>query len=340
MSSKNERERMAFHRRQMDALPTLISGLDPDPPILLCPRTVQFDGLVCQALRAAGWPSSGKSAEQRKADPPAPIKGAVLARKLAKGNGLTGNEVKLLAMRVAWLQRNWFRWSARDGYHVLRDSKTPEQAVPAGSRSADLKAPAKTTDRDMRGPQSEAQPEPDRDLFAASQGRIASDTDEAEATKGDGAHSLNAAARSVEHDHHEGLIGSSTGSSDRSSEAAKSGGSMDRFDAALASLERLSDNEDLPSFDDYVNAIGEQGSDEADDHLISLRTKSIKTVDGDKVQSFLFAIRDKEPLGEIERRARVLAAERTQLSRALSRGDSTSEDVRVAFGKLGLDADV
>lgn len=122
-------------------------------------------------------------------------------------------------------------------------------------------------------------------------------------------------------------------------EAFHDEGLEDRFDAALASLRGVSDSKDVPSFDDYARASGESVSVETDDPLIALRTGHIKSVEGDKVRNFLFAIFYKKSRKEIERRASALAADRAQLSGALSRRDSTSQDIREAFAKLGLDAD-
>lgn len=339
MSSKNERERMAFHRRQMDALPTLISGLDPDPPVLLCPRTVKFDDLVCQELRAAGWPSSGRSAEQRKANPPAPIKGAVLAGKMAKGNALASDDIKLLAKRIAWLQRNWFRWSARDGYPVLAAAKVQEQPLPAAPENVGLKPQPEVIGEPVKGPEPEAAAEPRRDLFHAVPARIGEARIEAQPAETQESNSLILVAQTGEDNGLGKTHGGSTNSAKRPAEDSLTGGSVDRFDAALASLGDISTNEAVQSFDDYARATSEGGANETDDHLISLRTGHIKSVEGDKVRSFLFAIYYKKPLEEIERRARALAADRAQLSGALSRRDSASQDVREAFGKLGLDAD-
>ena len=339
MSSKNERGRTAFHRRQMDALPTLISGLDPDPPVLLCPRTERFDGLVCQELRAAGWPASGKTAEQRKANPPAPVKGAILARKLATGNGLASNDVNLLAERIAWLQRNWFRWSARDGYQVLAASKAQEQVVPTGPKKVGQKPPPEVIGEAVQGSEFEADANPRRDLFEGTSARISLGSKEAQtAEPRESSSSILAAATGKS----EGQIDTNEGPTERGKRPAEESqieGSVDKFDAALASLRAGSESEDVPSFDDYARAAGEGGSDKGDDPLITLRTGNIKSVEGDKVRSFLFAIYYKEPGKEIERRASALAADRAQLSDALSRQDSTSQDIREAFAKLGLDAD-
>ncbi len=339
MSSKSERERTAFHRRQMDALPTLISGLDPDPPVLLCSRTERFDGLVCQELRAAGWPASGKTAEQRKANPPAPVKGAILARKLAKGNGLASNEVKLLAERIAWLQRNWFRWSARDGYHVVAAARTQEQALPTEPKEVGQKQPPEVIGEAVQACEPEADADPCRDLFDGTSARISMGSKEVQTAEPEESSSSIFAAATGKG---EGQIDANEGSTERGKRQAEESqieGSVDKFDAALASLRAGSESEDVPSFDDYARAVGEGGSDKMDDPLITLRTGHIKSVEGDKVRSFLFAIYFKEPRKEIERRASALAADRAQLSDALSRQDSTSQDIREAFAKLGLDAD-
>lgn len=339
MSSKNERERMAFHRRQMDALPTLISGLDPDPPVLLCPRTEKFDDLVCQELRAAGWPSSGKSAEQRKANPPTPIKSVVLARKLAKGNALTSDDVKLLTERIAWLQRNWFRWSARDGYQVLAAAKAQEQTLRAAKEKVGLKPPPEVIAEALKGPELEAEAVSCGDRFQDTSSRTGVDPKEAQTAEAERSKSSILAARSGEDNGHVDTNDGSSARPQRAAEESQEEGSVDRFDAALASLRGISDSEDIPSFDDYGRAAGEGGANEMDDYLISLRTGHIKSIEGDEVQSFLFAIYYKKPREEIERRARALAADRAQLSGALSRRDSTSQDIREAFAKLGLDAD-
>ncbi|MEE4208789.1 MAG: hypothetical protein V2I43_05950 [Parvularcula sp.] len=330
---------MAFHRRQMDALPTLISGLDPDPPVLLCPRTEKFDELLCQELRAAGWPSSGKSAEQRKANPPAPIKGAVLARKLAKGNALTSDDVKLLAERIAWLQRNWFRWSARNGYPVLAAAKAQGEALPKAPENVALMSPSERTDRPKEEPELGAATDARRDLFQDISPRTSVDRKEAHTAETEGNTSTVLPGGTGKNDGHGDPNDGSMARSKEPAEASQTGDSVDKFDAALASLRDISGNEDVPSFDDYAKTIGGGGSDEADEHLISLRTGHIKSVEGDEVQSFLFAIYYKKSREEIERRARALAADRAQLSGALSRRDSTSQDIREAFAKLGLDAD-
>lgn len=339
MSSKNELDRKAFHRRQMDALPMLISGLDPDPPVLLCSRTTMFDELVCQELRAAGWPASSKSDRARKADPPAPIKGSVLARKLAQGNDLSADEIGLLALRIAWLQRNWFRWSARNGY---QHSAAFGAFSPDALTSADADAPARLSGevaRASRQADTEAKSEAPRDLFPNAPARDRIDLNQFQTQEREENTKPKSIAASGENEASKGMNEASMHRPERPSIENGEGASTDRFDAALASLGANSEDDNLPSFEDYGRVISEGGSNETDTRFIALRTGHINSVEGDKVRSFLFAIYYKEPLTEIERRARALAVDGTQLSDALSRGDSTSQDIREAFAKLGLDAD-
>lgn len=340
MPSKKELERIAFHRRQMDALPTLISGLDPDPPVILCSRTQRFDELVCQQLRSVGWPASGKSAEQRKTDPPSPVKGKPLARKLAHGNDLNDDDIVLLAHRIAWLQRNWFRWSARNGYERLEASKTQVQTS---------SATAEADDYDVRTPQpkesdkAETEPVPDAQEAPDFPDRSAQAGVELRQVKSPQRETTSATISTAEAgaDRTCGTANtSSRGGAERPDQSSAREEIEARCDAALASLEITSAGGDMSSSDDHFNGNGEFGAVQSDHRFIALRTGHINSVDGDKVRRLLFAIFYQEPHEEIVRRARSLAADEAQLAAALSGAPPTAEDIREAFAKLGLETDV
>lgn len=109
--SKAEGERRVFHRQQMQNPEILMPDLDPDKPVQLG-ELQRFDQLICTRLRKLGYPGTGNGNR-----PPQPCRPMVLARKLA-GNppSISQADIALLSDRIGWLQRNCFRWSARNGY--------------------------------------------------------------------------------------------------------------------------------------------------------------------------------------------------------------------------------
>jgi hypothetical protein len=109
--SKTDAERRAFHRQQLQNPDILIPDLDPDKPVLLG-ELQRFDELICTRLRMLGYPGTGSPD-----GPPQSCRPMVLARKLAGGSqDLSKAEISVLADRIGWLQRNYFRWGVRNGY--------------------------------------------------------------------------------------------------------------------------------------------------------------------------------------------------------------------------------
>lgn len=342
MSSINESARRSFHDRQMAQLTTLVPGLDPDPPVLLCSATQPFDQFMIMELKRHGWPATGKTNEEYEANPPSPIKGAVLAKKLARGNGLSEAHIELLAKRIKWLQRNRFRWGARDGYAVLvaaEDAGAVVHQAPDKDHAATEKRLCDTHVPDAMQSDHEGHSAPDGGLSSAPSAIGSMAQNEVEASSVEEGTTPVSAAKTG---------GTRTAAvvqnapidepKDRPKAHALST-AADNCDAALAALEGSADGDSSLTFDDYAKAIGEAASDETDDRLVSLRTGHINSVEGHKVRSLLFAINYNKPREEIERRARALAADKAQLSAAMSGPRSTSEDIRDAFAKLGLNSD-
>ncbi len=343
MSAKIESDRRSFHRQQIDLLPTLIPGLDPDPPIMLCAVTRAFDHLILVQLRRNGWPGTGKTKEQLEADPPNPVKGAVLAKKLAQGNGLTAAEIGLLTDRIKWLQRNPFRWEARDGYAAVAVAKGASEALqePSGAIAEVAQSPSfdtQSTAGSASNNDSHLAPRPDP--FATMADTKTDDLSTAETAP---ARATSAPENSAQSDFRETVSVANNPDVDeakgRPVKPDLSAAAV-KCDAAIAALAGGSDTSSSPSFEDYAKAVGESHSDPDDARFISLRTRQIESVEGEKVRSFLFSIFYRKSHDEIERCARALAADKAQLSGAVSGAPSTREDILEAFAKLGLEADV
>lgn len=343
MSSKLESARRHFHNQQMGQLPTLVPGLDPDPPVLLCNDTQPFDHFVTSELRRNGWPATGKTKEEFEADPPTPVKGAVLARKLGKGNGLSRADIDLLADRIKWLQRNRFRWEARNGYAALVGAKSNsgsslEVSEPAVDASDKLPSDA-LGEFEIQSVR-EAEAAIRRDLFPVVPASDSTNRGAVAATS----RTQNSAPCSDpqvgEKDAAEGEDDTPVKEPRGRVEANNLAVASVNCDAALAALGRDLDSNKLPSLDDYASVVGEGDSGETDDRLISLRTGQIKSVEGDKVRRLLFGIYYRESHEEIERRALALAADNYQLTGALSGPRTTREDICEVFARLGLDTDV
>ena len=343
MSAKIESDRRSFHRQQMDLLPTLIPGLDPDPPVQLCDVTRAFDRLILVQLKRNGWPATGKTREQFEADPPAPVKGAVLAKKLARGNGLTLAQIELLTARIKWLQRNPFRWEARDGYAAVAAAKVGGEAVQelaeaikgeANSACFDASATANS------GLDFVAQ-------AASGPGPVAITDDTKRHDLGPAETAPERATSATGNSSQSDLWGTGSGAENRGRDEAKGrpakpdfSAATEKCDAAIAALAGGSETSSSPSFEDYAKAVGESHSDPDDARFISLRTRQIKSFEGEKVRNFLFSIFYRKSYNEIERCARALAADKAQLSAAMSGARSTREDILEAFAKLGLEANV
>jgi len=146
---KMETAREAFHRQQMAHPDVLTPNLDPDPPVLLGALS-RFDKPILMALKKHGYPGTGGTKAA-----PIPVRSGTLAQKIASGSAsLSKADKELIAARIGWLQRNAFRWPARNGYGhyfdqrsravasklvvqseetgVATEAEIPTQATPAG----------------------------------------------------------------------------------------------------------------------------------------------------------------------------------------------------------------
>ena len=343
MSAKIEANRRSFHRQQMALLPRLIPGLDPDPPVLLCEVTGAFDHLIIVQLKRNGWPATGKTKEQFEADPPAPVKGAVLARKLARGNDLTSAEIDLLTNRIKWLQRNPFRWEARDGYAALAAAKRESEVSrepPGAIAEVGNSASSDTHETAAKKSVDEAEVAPRSDPFHAVTVTATDDRDTAATMPAPGECATNASVQSLSEDTPSVADYPILNEPNRPAEASELAAVADKCETARAALNGSSDSEDFPSFEDYGKAVGVTNSHHNDARFVSLRTGHIKSVEGEEVRSLLYAIFYRKPPDEIHRRAKALAADKAQLSAAMSGPQSTREDIIEAFAKLGLEADV
>lgn len=131
-SSLLDIERTRFHEQQMGDLTLLMPALDPDPPIDLG-ELQRFDRWIISTLQSNGYGRVGMaSGVPRKA-----VRLRSLANRLGRGHGLSDEDIETIAQRIGWLQRNEFRWEARDGYEALaaskprkkRDAKGPKDGV-------------------------------------------------------------------------------------------------------------------------------------------------------------------------------------------------------------------
>lgn len=164
--SKADAERRAFHRQQLQNPDILIPDLDPDKPVLLGDLQ-RFDELICTRLRMLGYPGTGSPDRL-----PQSCRPMVLARKLAGGSqGLSKAEISILADRIGWLQRNCFRWSARNGYadyFASRVANPPSKSTDKIIKSATSEfAPTERRNASNEGCESDpkAQITPSDDVF-------------------------------------------------------------------------------------------------------------------------------------------------------------------------------
>ena len=321
MYPNNEAGRKAYDRHQMSSLPTLLPGLDPDPPVLLCARTKPYDATILAQLRQHGWPGTGQNNKGAGAKSPKAIKAITLARKIAKSSGLSDVEIRLLAERIAWLMRNPFRWRARDGYAALaaaRASQADENTPVKSSPPASLQTAARIDPRPQNLLDSSSRDESSKGVEPASPKRaqgsqstpVRTDPPNLRADKSDGSGDID-------------LFGQSP--------------ALDRCDDLLAELGGGGD----ATWEAYANAIGV--AEDADDDrsptakLFDIRTPLIEHLPQEKARALLLAIDRKEAEESLRRKAHTLLADKDELSAALSASDSLAQDISDACAALGID---
>lgn len=130
--------RRAFHVHQISNSGIDLSAFDPDPPVEL--GTLQrFDGPIQSLLEAKGY----NQADKPSGGPPKSVRVRNMAQKIGCNNCLSEDEIETIARRIGWLQRNEFRWDARNGYEALFASKPCRSKAAKGpGKGAETKAQA------------------------------------------------------------------------------------------------------------------------------------------------------------------------------------------------------
>ena len=322
MYPNNEAGRKAYDRHQMSSLPTLLPGLDPDPPVLLCARTKPYDATILAQLRQHGWPGTGQNHKGAGAKHPKAIKAITLARKIAKGSGLSDVDIRLLAERIAWLMRNPFRWRARDGYAALAAARA-SQASESTTAQSSPPAPLQTAVR--------VDPRPENVFGSSSRDESFTGVDLAFAKHVQGSQST-----PVRTDPPNPRANNSDGSGDINDLFDQSP-AMDRCEGLLAELGGGGE----AACDYHANDVGEA---EGGDHdrsstakLFDIRTPYIEHLPQAKARALLLAIDHKEAEESLRRKAHTLLADKDELSAALSASDSLAQDISDACAALGID---
>jgi hypothetical protein len=143
--------RQDFHRKQMANPDVLMPDLDPDPPISLPANLTKFENAILVALQIKrGSKSNGL------AHPSKDVRPTVLARKIASGSGLGQADIGIIAKRIGWLQRNWFRRRLSNGYQsyfASRSAKRPSsntRASPKADKPDELIKPTDGRDVELK----------------------------------------------------------------------------------------------------------------------------------------------------------------------------------------------
>ena len=322
MYPNNEAGRKAYDRHQTSSLPTLLPGLDPDPPVLLCARTKPYDATILAQLRQHGWPGTGQTTTRARTKRPKAIKAITLARKIAKGSGLSDAEIRVLADRIAWLIRNPFRWKAREGYAVLAVAKGPP-------------ADGSTTDESSQPARTEATPpvevEARNSLETSSPNDQSSVAEQAAVLPPEKPQSTKS-----------GIV--TTGPETKNPRESRDDNDLFERSSGPASsddlLAELGGSANV-SWEDYANQVGL--SDEGDDDrgsstkLCVVRTVMIEHLPQEKARALLLAIEQEEPEEVVRRKANALLADEEELSAALSSSSSLAQDIDDACTALGID---
>lgn len=325
--------RREFHERQMRNLHPLVPGADPDPPVILCEKTAAYDDWIQSELKQRGWSQSARA--RSKIAPPAKVKGIVLARKLAKNSLLNEAEIRRLGERIQWMQRNDFRWEARDGYDALAPVKTgssaleetlqtPSNAVLHPASTATGTAPSAV----QIGQENKRVSGPDRGPRNAETDGLQGQCDaELRVADCDGEGAKLNGGRDVPGE------GNGGGSRDDRSVLDTRGGENNRGDSGRS----MSTNE--------VKSPPQAPSDPSNkaascEPRYPPKPKCFaKGVSHPKAKALLLAICFEEPLNKVISLAATLQADKVQLTEALSASSTCREDLRNTFDSLGFNLD-
>lgn len=305
-SNRKAADRKSFHTRQMSQKALSLAAFDPDPPVELG-NLQRFDGLILSLLQARGYNQTGmpsgaprKSARVRK-----------MAHKIGEKNGLSDAEIKILAARIGWLQRNDFRWEARNGYDsilALKPSKpkaakgapkaagskgrTAAAAQAAPHVSVAMPAPVEHPDRHQAAP---AESSGDATLFGfeapVSQPRAQADYNDVSPVQG------------------------------------SSSGQRDRFVGWPGNPTQWAE------WSDRIRKAKPKGAP-----MTPPKPKTFaKQFPVEKARSFLFLIATDKPVDRLVEAGLLLRDDRTQLHQALTHSDRARDDILDAFAHLGID---
>ncbi|MEE4209948.1 MAG: hypothetical protein V2I43_11835 [Parvularcula sp.] len=305
-TSKAEAERKAFHRQQLKNPAILMPDLDPDMPVQLG-KLELFDELICTRLRMLGYPGTGKA--DRK---PQSCRPMTLARKLARGSpDISRDDINILADRIAWLQRNPFRWSVRNGY--------AEYFAKRGARTASGRSETKTeiassdsglaAERNAYGKDHESSREPEAAASEDVFDRIKKLDQQVPAGP------VNSASQGLISDADSERVHTSGGAEIDLASAASGGGS--EWSTWAAEVRRRIP-EDVPRTPNRPRTFA-------------------KAFPIPKAKELLLAVVMEEPIAEQMRLAHDLLDDRSELYAALTHGEQAREDLLNVLACLGLE---
>jgi len=305
-SNRTDAARREFHALQMREKHVSLAALDPDPPVELG-NLQRFDGLILSLLQARGYNQTGMPSG-------APRKSARvqrMAKKIGKANHLSDAEIKILAARIGWLQRNEFRWEARNGYDKIlafgrskpkapkgptKAAKPKDPTAAAAPAAPDLPvvmpAPVDRPDRHQAAP---AEPSGDATLFGfeapVSQPLAQADHDSVSPAQG------------------------------------SSSGQRDRFAGWPGNPTQWAE------WSDRIRKAKPKGAS-----IAPPKPKTFaKEFPVEKAKSFLLSIVTDKPIDRLVQTGTVLRDDRTQLHQALTHSEGARNDILNAFAHLGID---
>ena len=305
-SNRTDAKRREFHAFQMREKHVSLAALDPDPPVELG-NLQRFDGLILSLLQARGYNQTGMpSGAPRKS-----VRLRRMAQKIAKYDSLSDAEIEILAARIGWLQRNYFRLDARNGYDKIlafgrskpKAAKGPTKAdEPKGSTGGAApaaphlpvvrSAPVEHPDCHQAAP---AEPSGDATLFGfeapVSQPRAQADHNSVSPVQG------------------------------------SSSGQRDRFVGWPGNPTQWAE------WSDRIRKAKPKGAS-----IAPPKPKTFaKEFPVEKAARLLFLIATDKPVDMLKQAGLLLRDDRTQLHQALTHSDRARDDILDAFAHLGID---
>lgn len=305
-SNRTDAKRREFHAFQMREKHVNLAALDPDPPVELA-NLQRFDGTLLSLLEARGY----NQADMASGALPKSARVQRMAKKIGEENHLSDAEIKILAARIGWLQRNYFRLDARNGYDkILAFGRSKPKAAkgatkadePNGSTAAAapaaphvpvvMPAPVEHPDCHQAAP---AEPSGDATLFGfeapVSQPRAQADYNDVSPVQG------------------------------------SSSGQRDRFVGWPGNPTQWAE------WSDRIRKAKPKGAP-----MAPPKPKTFaKEFPVEKAASFLFLIATDKPVERLVQAGLLLRDDRAQLHQALTHSDRARDDILDAFAHLGID---